>query len=187
MAYQTLETIERRKRVIRIILFLIILSTTPFYCVGFLLWGTTKPEAAEVGVPTGSSTPIGSDLTATRQPTVTRLPLTLTAASPLQPTPLQFIPLNPGSGSGGGVIIPTQPFVVQPTVFIPSSTPAPTLTPFPTNAPPATFTPLPTDPPLPTNTPEPLPTDPPPPTNTPEPLPTDPPVEPPPADVITSP
>lgn len=177
MAYQTLETIERRRRIIRVILFFIILSTMPFYCAGFLLWGTSRPAGAAARATLATNTPIGGDLTPTRLPSLTPLPLTVTVASPLQPTPLQFNPIRPPGGGGG--IAPTQPFV-QPTVFIPSSTPAPTLTPFPTNPPPATFTPLPTDPPLPTNTPEPLPTDPPLPTETPEPLPPDPPVEPPP-------
>jgi hypothetical protein len=182
MSYQTLETIERRRRIMRIVLFFIILSTMPFYCAGFLLWGTAGAVEADDPGALSSSTPIGNgESTATRQPTVTPLPLTVTVLSPLQPTPLQFNPINPGSGGGGGVVIPTQPFIV-PTIFIPTSTFAPTLTPFPTNPPPATFTPLPTDPPLPTNTPEPLPTDPPLPTDTP--LPTDAPIveEPPPAD-----
>jgi type VI secretion system secreted protein VgrG len=190
MSYQTLEALERRKRVVRIILFLIILSTTPFYCAGFLLWGTARPAGSENSTILATNTPIGGNLTATRQPTLTPLPLTITVAAPLQPTPLQFIPINPGTGGGGGTI-PTQIFV-QPTIFIPTSTLAPTLTPFPTNPPPATATPLPTDPPLPTNTPEPLPTEAPPPTV--EPLPTDPPlpteapvVEAPPADTGTSP
>src|SRR5689334_13267359 len=135
MAYQTVEALERRKRIIRIILFLIILSTTPFYCAGFLLWGTALPAGADACTPIFTNTPIGGDLTPTRQPTLTVLPLTTTVSAPLQPTPLQFIPLNPiggGTGGGGGVV-PTN----QPPVFIPTSTLAPTLTPFPTNAPPA--------------------------------------------------
>jgi hypothetical protein len=192
MSYQTLEALERRKRIIRIILFLIILSTTPFYCAGFLLWGTARPEGAEDRATIATSTPIGGNLTPTRQPTLTALPLTITVLAPLQPTPLQFIPINPGGGTGGGTS-PTQIFV-QPTIFIPTATLAPTLTPFPTNAPPATQTPLPTDAPLPTNTPEPLPTEAPLPTetllptSTPEPLPTDETVvEPPPADGGTTP
>jgi hypothetical protein len=189
MSYQTLETLEQRRRVIRIVLFLIILSTMPFYCAGFLLWGTSQPASFGAGTPLASSTPIGGNLTPTQTvATVTRLPLTVTSSSPLQPTPLQFNPIRP---PGGGVA-PTQPFVVPPTVFIPPATLAPTLTPFPTNPPPATFTPLPTEPPLPTVAPLPTnttvpPTVAPPPTDPPtieplpptaEPLPFDPPAEP---------
>src|SRR5437870_842850 len=96
MAYQTIEALERRKRIIRIVLFLIILSTTPFYCAGFLLWGTARPAGAVDRTAIATNTPIGGDLTATRQPTLTTLPLTTTISAPLQPTPLQFIPLNPG-------------------------------------------------------------------------------------------
>src|SRR5258706_5159377 len=147
MAYQTLEALERRRRIIRIVLFLIILSTTPFYCAGFLLWGTARPVGADARTPLATNTPIGGELTPTRQPTLTALPLTTTVSAPLQPTPLQFIPLNPigNGGTGGGGGLPTN----QPPVFIPTSTPAPTLRPFPTNAPPPPQAPLPTDAPLP--------------------------------------
>jgi hypothetical protein len=170
MAYQTIETIERRRRIVRIALFLVILGTMPFYCAGFLLWGTAGPVGVNSRATLATNTPIGSNIT----PSVTRQPtqifsITVTLPSQLQPTPLQFNPgLGSGSGSGstgGGAVLPP---VIPPTVFIPTSTLAPTLTPFPTNPPPPTVTPtpLPTDPPLPTNPP---PTDAPPPTDEPPP------------------
>src|SRR5690554_3295610 len=116
MSYQTPETIERRRRIIRIILFFIILSTMPFYCAGFLLWGTSGQTVINASTP-ATFTPIGGDQPPTRLPTLTPLPLTVTVASPLRPTPLQFIPINPvpGSGGGGGVV-PTVDFIGQPTV-----------------------------------------------------------------------
>ena len=107
MSYQTLESIQRRRRMIRIILFVIILGTMPFYCVGFLLWGTAKPAGAEQHSVLPTSTPIGIDLTPTIPPTVTPFSLTITIAAPLQPTPLQFIPINRPPDTGGGGISPT--------------------------------------------------------------------------------
>jgi hypothetical protein len=180
MAYQAVESVERRRRILRIVLFLIILSTMPFYCAGFLLWGTAGVRVSTTETPLFTNTPIGGDRTPTGLPTLTPLRLTVTIGIPLQPTPLQFNPGFPGSGGN----VPTQPIFIQPTaVFIPTSTLAPTLTPFPTNTqpPPPTLAPLPTDPPLPTNTPEPLPTE--------APLPTDepPPADAPPADAGTTP
>jgi hypothetical protein len=162
MGYSTIETILRRRRALRIILFVIILATFPFYCAGFLLWGTAPRNTGETSI--ASNTPISNEglPTVSPLPSLTPLPLTATLLSPLQPTPLQFVP--PGRPPGQ----PTAPFI-PPTVFIPTSTLAPTLTFPPTVAPPPTSAPLPTDPP-PTETP--LPTDPPPPTATPTETPT---------------
>jgi len=39
MSYTTIEAIEKRRRAIRIVLFIIVLGTLPFYCAGFVLWG----------------------------------------------------------------------------------------------------------------------------------------------------
>jgi len=174
MEYDTIQMLEQRRRNIRIVLFIVILGTLPFYCAGFLLWGTAGFGARESETTLATNTPIGSNLTAlpTGFPTVTPLSLTSTLLSPLQPTPLQF---NPGSRPT--VFVPTQN-VIQPTIFIPTSTLAPTLTPFPTQPPVIpTSTPLPTDVPIPTK--EPLPTFTPLPTETPTetPLPIEPPVE----------
>lgn len=165
MGYQTLDAIDRRRRNIRIILFVIILTTLPFYCAGALLWGTAPRRAATPTDILPSFTPIGADLTQTSTPTLTSTPLfvTLTQLSPLQPTPGQFF-------------VPTRSitFTPFPTLFIPTSTLAPSLTPFPSTTPFPTNTPL----PQPTNTPLPQPTDTPLPlpTDTPVPLPTDTPV-----------
>ncbi len=157
MNFQTVEALERRRRNIRIILFIIIGATLPFYCAGFLLWGTA-PRASTRDLATATFTPIGGNLTATntRPPTNTPLFRTSTPGSPLGPTPLQFIP-------------PTRIPATATSVFIPTSTLAPTLTPYPTDIPQPTNTPV----PAPTNTPIPLPSDTPVPTNTDAPPPTD--------------
>src|SRR5262245_31799694 len=124
MNYETVDAIERRRRNIRIILFIIILATMPFYFAGFLLWGTA-PRQNENALPTATFTPIGREVTATitRTPSNTPLFVTSTSGSPLGPTPLQFIP-------------PTRLPATATAVFIPTATLAPTLTPFPTNPPP---------------------------------------------------
>lgn len=171
--------IERRRRILRIVLFVIILGTLPFYCAGFLLLGTARQARVRDVTPPPTSTLLQNVRpTFTPFPTL-RLAVTVTQLSPLRPTPLQF---NPGFP-----VVPTSPIIILPPtqVFIPTNTFAPTLTPFPTqvpptNPPPATWTPLPTDVPPPTEIPTdvpPPPTDVPPPTAAPPPtdapLPTD--------------
>lgn len=161
---QTFEAMERRRRAIRIILFVIILGTLPFYCAGFVLWGTARTRSSTDNLTLTPGTPTAT-MTSTIPGLPTSVPLFLTASlnSPLQPTPLQFF-----TPIGGGSVFST----ATPTLFfIPTSTFAPSLTPFPSN------TPV----PLPTNTPIPFPTETPIsiPTNTPVPLPTDTPVPPP--------
>jgi hypothetical protein len=165
MGYQTLEAIERRRRNIRIILFVIILATLPFYCVGALLWGTAPRNVAAPTDFAPTFTPIGGDQTAvtsTLPVTTTPLFVTATSLSPLQPTPGQFT-------------IPTR-FITATSIFVPTSTLAPTLTLFPsvTPIPQPTSTPI----PLPSNTPLPLPSDTPLPipSDTPLPLPSDTPI-----------
>jgi hypothetical protein len=182
--YETIEAIERRRRRLRIILFGIILTTLPFYCLGFAL---LLPGALQQGLspqntrtPTPTLTPIGLDvtITSTLQPTIAPI-VSNTPIDPLQPTPFQFIPPTR--------VPPTLTFTPIFIVTIPTSTPAPSLTLVPqqpTNtpvpAPSNTPVPAPTDTPVPvpTDTPVPLPTDTPlaPPTETPLPPPSDTPV-----------
>lgn len=159
--YDVVESAAKRQRNIRIVLFIIILMTTPFYCIGFLLWGTAQPRASTI--PTATTTPIGANVTPTvGLPTVTRIGLTPSLLSPLQPTPIQFVPINRPPTV---FIPPTEtPYLVPvipvdtlaPTLtLIPSATPFPTDAPLPTFTPPPTFTPVPTNtvaPPVPTNT-----------------------------------
>lgn len=164
MSRSDAEIIERRRTVLRVSLFFVILGTMPFYLLGFVLWGTTPDRQASVQLTTQApqDTPISNTATNTLSATNTLAPLPTSA--PLGPTPGQFFP---------PVIVPTNTFVP---VIIPTATPAPTLTPFPTNTPPPTnteviviptFTPVPTntDPPPPTAE---LPTPLPPPSDTPE-------------------
>lgn len=152
MGYDVVGAAARRQRNIRIILFVIILMTTPFYCVGFFLWGTAHPRGAS-GSPTAivTNTPIGGDITATSAlPTITSIALTPSLLSPLQPTPLQFIPINRPTN-----VVPTDtPYLVPliptdtlaPTLtLLPSSTAAPSATPLPSFTPPPTFTVAPTN------------------------------------------
>lgn len=152
MGYDVVGAAARRQRNIRIILFMIILMTTPFYCVGFFLWGTARPRGATAN-PTAivTNTPIGADITATVGfPTVTPIGLTPSLLSPLQPTPLQFVPINrpptniPSATPYLVPIIPTD--TLAPTLtLIPSFTPVPTSLPLPSFTPPPTFTPIPTN------------------------------------------
>src|SRR6185369_8423108 len=95
MGYDAVGAAAARQRNIRIILFVIILMTTPFYCIGFFLWGTARPSGA-IASPTVAftNTPIGGDVTATSAfPSMTPFGLTPSLLSPLQPTPIQFIPI----------------------------------------------------------------------------------------------
>lgn len=159
---------ERRRNVLRSVLFVIIVGTIPFYCLGFWLWGTSPASRApqETSIPTASWTPIGRDSQGTSilAPSITPF-ATGTFVSPLQPTPIQFNPVNPAPVATS--FIPPTAFVPSATaVIIPTSTFAPTLTPIPTNTP----IPLPTNTLVPTATPLPPPTDTPlpPPSDTPE-------------------
>jgi hypothetical protein len=165
------EAVERRRRILRTVLFLIIVGTFPFYCLGFWLWGTAPKsgEADQSVTPRATFTPIGNDVTGTRTliPSITPLGLrTVTPFNPLPPTPGQFFP----PAISTRFLSPT-PF---PTIFIPVFTAAPTLTfpPAPTDVPPPTDPPPPTSPPIPSDTPLPPPTDTPlpPPSDTPVPV-----------------
>jgi hypothetical protein len=119
---------ERRRRNLRIVLFVIILATLPFYCAGFLLWATAPQRGSAQPLPSGSVTatftPLAtSGILPSNTPfgLITAIP---TSLNPLQPTPGQFIP-------------PAVTRFLSPTPFtFPTLTQAPTLTPFPTFAPP---------------------------------------------------
>ncbi|MGQ9887345.1 MAG: hypothetical protein ACUVSX_02530 [Aggregatilineales bacterium] len=123
------------RRNLRIALFLVILATLPFYCVGFLLIGLPRERATPTLTATSTLPPAERTATPTLQPT--NIPLaTFTPISPLLPTPGQFNP--------GGVVQPPPVLVPSPTPFfvptatipfIPPPTAAPTLTPFPTSTP----------------------------------------------------
>jgi hypothetical protein len=156
------EATDGSRRNLRIALFVIILATLPFYCIGFILWSVAPQNPASQGA-TGTPTLPPVSHTATDTPTITLTPqafVTATGISPLQPTPLQFLP--PGGVLPPPVLPPTS---TPPPIFIPSSTPAPSLTPIPqatnTPVPQPTITPLPTDTPIPqpTDTPIPQPSD----------------------------
>jgi hypothetical protein len=135
-------TVNNRRRNLRVVFFLIILATLPFYCAGIVLLGTT---------PRRPITPTPN--TQTVRPTVTRVTNTpivfptsnLPTNNPLLPTPPQFVTAIPP------IVIVTFPVAtipVFPTQIIftpaPSLTPIPSLTPFPT-AEPITNTPIPFD------------------------------------------
>ena len=112
---------NKRRQTLRTILFIVILGTLPFYCLGIWLWGTSPESNAQQATETISPTwtPIGGDITVTLtlMPSITPL-VTGTLPSPLQPTPFQFQP-----PAATRFLSPT------PQVFIPTSTSAPTLTP----------------------------------------------------------
>ncbi|HYO89670.1 MAG TPA: thrombospondin type 3 repeat-containing protein [Candidatus Limnocylindrales bacterium] len=136
----------RRKQSLRLVLFVIILGTLPFYCAGIFLWGTATQNA-------GQRTPTGSATTrATVTPLATRTPGGVFPTSPggfptsgpLPNTPGQFFPPP---------VLPTFGFASPTFVFPPTSSPAPTLTQF--VPPTATFIPLATATPLPFDTPVP--------------------------------
>ncbi len=148
--------IERRRRNLRIVLFIIIVATLPFYCAGIILLGTAPQRSPIQRTATVTRGETQTAPTATIQvfPSITPLSQGFPTQA-LPPTPGQFIPPTVGQVLPPTSILPTATFWVFPT-----STTAPTLTPFPTE------TPFPTDPP---------PTDPPPATDTPLPFPTDPP------------
>jgi hypothetical protein len=157
---------ESRRRNLRIGLFVIILATLPFYCIGFILWAAAPQTSGVRATSTPTLPPATREPTSTLAATVTLPPfVTPTSLGPLQPTPGQFF--TPGTNITP--ILP--PTSTPPPVFIPSSTPAPTLTPIPqptnTPIPQPSNTPL----PQPSNTPIPQPS------NTPLPEPTSTPME----------
>jgi hypothetical protein len=152
---------NRRRTTLRMIFFLIIVGTIPFYVVGFLLWATAPSGQSRNGGETSivTNTPIGADATATNTlpPLPTQFPTRTPIGGGINPTPPQFV-------------IPTSVFptvvatnIPLPTAtdfIIPTSTQAPTLTPIPseTPIPTLTFTAIPTETPLPPPSDTPTPT-----------------------------
>ena len=130
---QLFASADGSQRNLRVILFVIILATLPFYCLGFILWGAAPQTLGLPGVTATATLPPNTALpTTTASSTSELLPfITATSISPLQPTPLQFFP------PGGGNVNPIPPtaFIPATQVVIPTSTPAPTLTPLPTATP----------------------------------------------------
>lgn len=141
---QLLNDVDQRRRNLRIILFIIILGTLPFYCAGFWLWGTAPQNNSGIRLTPTTDPFITPSATLILSPTRT-LEASITPL-PGQPTPLPFTPAT--------AILP--PTSTTPPIFIPSATTAPSLTPFPTITPLPTLThttiPLPTETPLPTLT-----------------------------------
>jgi len=103
MSYTTIEAIEKTGRAIRIVLFIIVLGTLPFYCAGFVLWGTAKPRGAAQAGTNVTNTRLALSLRRLTRYSPTVQPFTGngTPISPLQPTLCQFIPPG-GGGTGGG-------------------------------------------------------------------------------------
>ncbi len=151
-----LGAVERRRRNLRISLFVIILGTLPLYCLGFLLWGTAPQRIVRTPTPESITQP----------PTFT-----------VSPTNVQFATLTPFPTVGFVVPPTSQPF--QPPVIIPPTSvqifPTATFFNFPTSTNAPTLTPFPTITPFPTDTPLPIPSDTPipPPSDTPIPVYTD--------------
>lgn len=137
---QALTAIEAKRRTLRIILFIIILATLPFYCVGIFLWVSAPQGQTVRTLPPSTSTlpPLTRQATNTQPGGLpTALPGFVTSTfSPLFPTPPQFIPptlIIPPTR----VIMPTIPPLIvtatSPGLIIPTL--APTLTPIPSNTP----------------------------------------------------
>lgn len=139
---QQMQAVLRRRQTLRMVFIGIIALTTPFYCIGFYLWGNA-PANLQPDRTTATFTPIGGDdqgvtVTHTVQAIVTT---TLQPTSTLRATPTQGFP----------PIFPTRFLSATPILF-PTNTIAPTLTFAPTNTP---ITPTNTQPVIipPTNTP----------------------------------
>jgi hypothetical protein len=150
-----LNQIEQRRRSLRIVLFIIIVATLPFYCAGILLWGSA-PQRNPIGRTPSATRTTQATNTVPVFPSITPFGL-LNPTQGLPPTPAQFIPPT----TSGGFIFPTFP-PLPPTVFIPPiATIAPTLTLYPSETPfipSETPIPIPTDTLIPTATPTETPT-----------------------------
>lgn len=147
------EAIERRRRNLRIVLFVIILATLPFYCAGILLWGSAPPRARPTTTATTSVLSTQTLATATRVlfPSITPLGITSTLGN----TPGQFFTFVQPTR-----ILSATPLLATATDFIfPTSTTAPTLTLAPslTPGPTDTLIPIPSDTAIPIATDTPIP------------------------------
>lgn len=111
------------RRNLRILLFVIILATTPLYCIGFVLWGVA-PGAQPPATLTPALTPRPGTATPTRTSTPFRRVI-VTATRPLLPTPRQFQP--PAQ-------LPEQQQPLQP-VVLPTADPSLPLLPAPAQQP----------------------------------------------------
>jgi hypothetical protein len=156
--------VEKRRRNLRIVLFVIILGTLPLYCLGFLLWGTSPPPR---NVRASTNPPVTAGFTIEASPTPNEVLPSLTPFT----FPTQNVVLPPSPYFPPAVtrfLSPTPTFYIFPTV-----TAAPTLTIAPSDTPLPSDTPI----PIPTDTPIPIPTDTPVPTDTTAPTVTDTPTE----------
>ncbi len=130
---------EKRRRNLRIILFVIILGTLPLYCLGFILWGTS-PITRGFSTPTSPPVTAGFIIEATATPNQ-QLPSLTPFTFPTQDVILPPSPYFPPAVTR--FLSPTATFYI-----FPSATNAPTLT--LTSVPPSA-TPI----PLPSSTPHP--------------------------------
>ena len=120
---------ESRRRNLRIILFVIILATLPFYCIGFVLWGTAPQNPGQVAATSTPTLPPNTlEATITPTPNLTPSVTPTTDDGPLLPTPTQSI-INPPPVLPTRFLSPTPE--IQPTVLMPTRTPLPSLTPIP--------------------------------------------------------
>ncbi len=128
---------DSRQRNIRIVLFVVILATIPFYCIGILLWLAAPQNGSAPIIP-----PTVTELTAgAPSPTSTLEPgLTPTApdATVIQtdifvPTSVQPATLRPLTATP--TLVFPSPTPIIPTVAIPTQTPIPPLQPTATTLP----------------------------------------------------
>ncbi len=154
---------NQRRNTFRVILFMIILGTLPFYLLGFWLWGTAPAANAVMEIPSATNTAIGADITPTDIPPTRTLRPTNTRLPNLAATPIQFNPPPRPTNTQIPIVIPTTTLAPTLTPIIPTATlvstatlvPTMTLIP-PTDTPPTDIQP-PTDPPVvATNTPLPF-------------------------------
>ena len=126
------------RRNLRVLLLVIILATTPLYCLGFLLWGVA-PGSRPPATLTPTLTPLFGTATATPTYTPFRRVL-VTVTRPLPPTPRQFQPpvqrpqpqpVQPVVQPPADVSLPVVPAPVQQPVGQPTPTPgaSPTVVP----------------------------------------------------------
>lgn len=120
---------DSRRRNLRIILFVIILATLPFYCIGFVLWGTAPQNPGQApATSTATLPPNTREATITPTPNLTPSVTPTLGGGPLLPTPTQSI-INPPPLIPTRFLSPTPPPV--PTIFVPTWTPPPPATPVP--------------------------------------------------------